>query len=295
MREDRGEVVVERRPPAGWVILSRPERMNALSPELVRALWGALSGLEADPEIRVMVITGAGEAFCAGMELAGLEGGTPLAARRRCREVQALTGRISDSPLPVIAAVNGVAMGAGLELCIASDFALASERARFGFPETRLGMIPCGGGTQRLARLVGLRRAEELVLTGRVLTAEESGEWGLVNRVTAEGALEREADELARRLASCGRLALYQAKRCVMHAPDMGLERGLEYEAECFATCFSSGEPAAALRGYAAQAEAGGEEDSSTFAASGGNEGSHAAAREEAGRRESGEEDDIFE
>ena len=269
--------------------------MNALSPESVRALWGALSGLEADSEIRVMVITGAGEAFCAGMELAGLEGMTPLAARRRCREVQALTGRISDSPLPVIAAVNGVAMGAGLELCIASDFALASERARFGFPETRLGMIPCGGGTQRLARLVGLRRAEELVLTGRVLTAEEAGEWGLVNRVTAEGALEREADELARRLASCGRLALYQAKRCVRHAPDMGLERGLEYEAECFATCFSSGEPAAALRGYSAQVEAGGEEDGSISAAPGGNEGSHAAAREEAGRRESGEEDGVFE
>lgn len=291
MREDKGGIVVERKPPVGWMIISRPGRMNALSPDAMRALWVALGELEADPGIRALVITGEGQSFCAGMELAGLEGSTPLAARRRCRELQALMGRIADSPLPVIAAVNGVAMGAGLELCLACDLAIASSRARFGFPETRLGMIPCGGGTQRLARLTGLRRAEELVLTGRILSAAEAAEWGLINRVTGENELEREAEELAQRLAGCGRVALYQAKRCLRRSPDLPLERGLEFEAECLTTCFASGEPAAAMRDYAAKDASGGEGSPRSFAVS---EGGSVA--EGSGVREEQEEgDDIFE
>ncbi|MBC7231005.1 MAG: enoyl-CoA hydratase/isomerase family protein [Actinobacteria bacterium] len=295
MGEEKDGIVLEKRPPAGWVILSRPRRMNALSPHSLRALWRALGELEADPEIRALVITGAGEAFCAGMEMSGLEGSDPLAARRRCRELQAVVGRVADSPLPVIAAVNGVAMGAGLELCLACDLALASPRARFGFPEARLGMIPCGGGTQRLVRLVGLRRAEELVLTGRILSAREAAEWGLINGVTGEDALEREADELARRLASCGKLALYQAKRCLRRAPDLPLERGLEHEAECFATCFASGEPAASLRRYAAQAGAEGGGNAPLEAAPEAEGGRGAAVGRKEGEREAGEGDTIFE
>ncbi len=269
--------------------------MNALTQQSIRALWSALGALEGDREVKALVVTGTGEAFCAGMELAGLDKSAPLAARRRCRELQALMGRVADSPLPVIAAVNGVAMGAGLELCLACDLALASPRAKFGFPETRLGMIPCGGGTQRLVRLVGMRRAEELVLTGRVLTAVEAVEWGLVNRLSEEGALEREADELARRLAAGGRVALYQAKRCLRRSPDLGLERGLEFEAECFTTCFASGEPASALRGYVTEAGMGGEGGGPTPSPPQGSEGGATAAEDAGAVGESGEGDDIFE
>ena len=256
MPQGRQTVIFEKKDETGWVTFSRPERMNALAPESTRELWSILGKLEADPSVRVVVFTGQGEeAFCAGMDMAGMEKATPLAARRRSREIQAVTGRIEELSVPTVAAVNGVAMGVGLEICLACDLALASRAARFAFPEVRLGMIPCGGGTQRLARLVGLRRAREMVLSGRVLDAEQALEWGLVNAVVEAGELAREVEELAGKLAQGGRVALYQARRCLNHSLDMDLNRGLEYETECFTTCFGSGEPATALRRYARAAE----------------------------------------
>jgi enoyl-CoA hydratase len=252
MAEDDDSILFERRGEAGWIIFSRPERMNALAPQTVRALWAQLAKVEADPGIRVLVLTGQGDAFCAGMDMAGLEQANPMTARRRSREIQMLTGRIAELSLPTIAAVNGVAMGAGLEICLACDLVVASEEARFAFPEARLGMIPCGGGTQRLARLIGLRRARDLVFSGRVLDAEQAAEWGLINEAVAAIELLDAAQGMAERVAAGGRIALYQAKRCLNHSLDMDLNRGLEYETECFTTCFASGEPAAALRRFAA-------------------------------------------
>lgn len=254
MAEDKETTVFEKKGAAGWVFFSRPERMNALSPESIRGLWMNMAKIEADPEIRVVVFTGHGEAFCAGMDMAGLERATPLAARRRSREVQMLTNRIADFSMPTIAAVNGVAMGVGLEICLACDLVIASEKARFAFPEVRLGMIPSGGGTQRLARLVGLRRARDMVFTGRILNADLAQRWGLINEVAKAGELLEKAEELAERLAGGGRIALYQAKRCINHSLDMDLNRGLEYETECFTTCFASGEPAAGLKRFASTA-----------------------------------------
>jgi len=252
MAEDSDTVLFERRGIAGWAIFSRPERMNALSPQTVRALWAQLAKVEADPEIRVLVLSGQGGAFCAGMDMAGLEQANPMAARRRSREIQMLTGRIAELSLPTIAAVNGVAMGAGLEICLACDLVVASDEARFAFPEVQLGMIPCGGGTQRLARLIGLRRARDMVFSGRILDAEQAAEWGLINEAVPAMELLDTAQGMAERLAAGGRIALYQAKRCLNHSLDMDLGRGLEYETECFTTCFASGEPAAALKRFAA-------------------------------------------
>ncbi len=240
---------MEKRGEVGWIIFSRPERMNALAPESMRELWGLLAELEADTSIRVAAFTGQGEdAFCAGMDMVGMEKATPLAARRRSREIQVVLNRIADFSLPTVAAVNGVAVGLGLEICLACDLAVASRAARFAFPEVRLGMIPCGGGTQRLARLVGLRRARDMILTGRVLDAEQALEWSLVNAVTGADELEREVGELAKKMARGGRVALYQAKRCLNHCLDMDLGRGMEYETECFTTCFASGEPSQILK-----------------------------------------------
>jgi enoyl-CoA hydratase len=254
MAEGKETIILEKRGSAGWVFFSRPERMNALSPESIRGLWASLAKLEADPEVRVVVFTGQGEAFCAGMDMAGLEKSTPLAARRRSREIQMLTNRIADMSLPTIAAVNGVAMGAGMEICLACDMVFASSDARFAFPEIRLGMIPCGGGTQRLARLIGLRRARDMVFTGRILRADQAMQWGLVNEVVEAGELVEKVGDLVGKMSLGGRMALYQAKRCLNHSLDMDLNRGLEYETECFTTCFSSGEPAAGLKRFAAMA-----------------------------------------
>lgn len=314
MAEEKDPVVFEKRGRAGWLFLSRPERMNALSSASMRSLWSNLSKVEADPEIRVVVITGQGESFCAGMDMAGMERSTPLAARRRSREVQMLTSRIADLSLPTIAAVNGVAMGAGLEICLACDLVVASTAARFAFPEARLGMIPCGGGTQRLARLVGLRRARDMVLTGRIVGAEQAVEWGLANEAVPGEELVTTVEALAEKLSMGGRVALYQAKRCLNHSLDMDLNRGLEYEAECFTTCFASGEPANGIRRFAAEprkAEPEGEKEPAPdsapqedIATGGEEEAGEAGDREEeaaekeerTGEEEKDEyEDDIFE
>ena len=305
MAEDTEGIVFEKKGAVGWVFFSRPERMNALSSASMQGIWRSLGKLEADPAIRVVAFTGRGEAFCAGMDLAGLERAAPLAARRRSREIQMSTSRIAEFSLPTIAAVNGVAMGVGLEICLCCDLVVACEAARFAFPETRLGMIPCGGGTQRLARLIGLRRAREMVLTGRVIDAEQALQWGLVNEVVRADELIEKVEELAARVAMGGRIALYQAKRCLNHALDMDLNRGLEYETECFTTCFSTGEPAAGLKKFAESAaeepapgpreegeerEAAGKESETAPAAG---EGTDALGQAEASRRE--EEGDIFE
>jgi len=313
MAENGDTVFFEKKSRTGWIYFSRPERLNALSTESIRAIWTHLARLEADPGIRVLVFTGQGDAFCAGMDMAGLESATPLAARRRSREIQMLTNRIADLSLPTIAAVNGVAMGVGLEICLACDLVVAVTQARFAFPEARLGMIPCGGGTQRLARLVGLRRAREMVFTGKILHSEQAMQWGLVNEVVEAEELAATVEGMAEKLAMGGRMALYQAKRCLNHSLDMDLNRGLEYESECFTTCFASGEPAAGLKSFSAPAaeesapeppeekptpEIETEEDTDKESAE---EATPAVAeagereKEEQAREEGEDEDDIFE
>ncbi len=249
--EVRGSIAWEVKDGAGWVLFNRPERLNALQPGSARDLWTCLNALESRRDVRVVVFTGSGGAFCAGMELSDLESATPLAARRRAREAQMITDRIAELSLPTIAAVNGVAMGLGLEICLACDLALAAPTARFAFPEVRLGMIPCGGGTQRLVRLVGPRRAREMLLAGRVLDAETAAEWGLVNEVVEEGELTTRVLEWVERMSQGGRTALYLAKRCLNRSLDLDLARGLELELESLATCFASGDPARNLRRFA--------------------------------------------
>ena len=251
MADNVKTVIFEKKGSAGWITFSRPERMNALAPESLREMWQILSQLEADPEVRAAVFTGHGDkAFCAGMEMSGMENSPPLTARRRSRQLQMLTNRIAEYSLPTIAAVNGVAMGAGLEICLACDFVLAATTARFGFPEVRLGMIPCGGGTQRLARLIGLRKAKDMILTGKIVDAEQARDWGLANDVVQPATLSADVEGIVEKLVQGGRIAMFQAKRCLNHALDMDINRGLEYETECFTTCFSSGEPAQGLKRY---------------------------------------------
>lgn len=286
----------EVRDSAGWVYFSRPARLNALTQGSLRELWGCLNSLEADPGVRAVVFTGRGTAFCAGMDMAGLESATPMAARRRSRELQMITGRIAELSLPTIAAVNGVAMGAGLEICLSCDLALATPVARFAFAEARLGMVPSGGGTQRLVRLVGLRRAREMLLAGKVVDAETAAEWGLVNEVVTEAELEGRVEAWVEKLSQGGRTALYLAKRCLNRSLDLDLERGLELEMESFTTCFGSGEAARGIREFAGtaqaeQEEAGSPAEEETPESQPPADGSARGGEGEAGAQE----DDLFE
>jgi len=292
VERDAGTVVWETRGSAAWIYLSRPERMNALTPLSVREMWNVLNEVERDPAIRVAVITGRGSSFCAGMEFPEVKATSPVAARRRSREVQSLVNRIAEASLPTIAAVNGLCMGAGMEMCLACDLALAVTGALFGFAEVRLGMIPHGGGTQRLVRLVGVRRAREMVLAGRIIDAETAASWGLVNEVVAPEELETRVGEWVERLAQGARFALYQAKRCLNRSLEMGLDRGQEYEAECFATCFGSGEPAV-MAGRFAPAQGGTVAEESAASPSPEEEPTMEGAQEAAGNLL--EEDELFE
>ncbi|OLO26061.1 hypothetical protein PZ61_0235675 [Streptomyces sp. MNU77] len=193
------------------VTLDRPERRNALNRELRAALADTLKEFEADPELRVMVLTGAGTAFCSGADLRELADG------RRDRRGDASFFRAARTK-PVIAAVNGPAVGGGFELVLACDLAVASERARFALTEAQRGLFAAGGGAWRLPRVVGARQALYVLLTGEVVHARRAAELGLVNTVVAHEALEAESARLARRVADAGPRAVTHTLRVVAGA-----------------------------------------------------------------------------
>ena len=212
----------------GLCRLNRPEARNALSPELREQLAGALEGFDTDPEIRCIVIAGSDEVFAAGADIGAL-------AKREFHETlfhpaAAFWKRVAECRTPLIAAVSGWALGGGCELALSCDLIVASETAEFGQPEITLGIIPGGGGTQRLARAIGKQRAMELVLTGRRFDALEAERMGLVNKVTRKKAWLTEALELAARIANRPPLAARLAKQAVLAAEETGLAAGLEQE-----------------------------------------------------------------
>ena len=208
--------------------LNRPDARNALSPELMAELAGALDGFDPDPEVRCIVIAGSDEAFAAGADIRAL-------AEREFHEAlfhpaAAFWRRVAECRTPLIAAVSGWALGGGCELALICDLIVASETAEFGQPEITLGIIPGGGGTQRLARAVGKQRAMELVLTGRRFDAAEAERMGIVNVVTKKREWLDTALDLARRIASRPPIATRLAKQAVLAADETGLAAGLEQE-----------------------------------------------------------------
>jgi len=191
--------------------------------------------------LRALVLTGAGEkAFVAGADIAAMSKMSVIEAKEMARLGQRLTSSLEDLPLPVVAAVNGFALGGGMELVMACDLVVASEKARFGQPEINLGIIPGFGGTQRLARTIGAPRARLMVYGGEMIDAETARQWGLVNRVVKPEGLLAEATKLAAMLASKPKVALAQAKLAIGHGLDLDLENGLRLEAEAFAVTFST-------------------------------------------------------
>ena len=217
------------------VTLNRPEKLNALNNEVLQELELIFADLEQNPDVGVVIVTGAGEkAFVAGADISELKSLDTAGARVQALRGQAVFQRIESLPKPVIAAVNGFALGGGCELALACHIRIASETARFGLPEVSLGIIPGYGGTQRMARLVGKGVALDLILSGEMTSAADALRMGLVSRVVPVADLQATAQKLARTILSRGPLALRSALAAVNEGLEMTQEQGIQYEASLF-------------------------------------------------------------
>lgn len=234
-------LAVEKRERIAVVTVNKPEVLNVLDTPTVLEIDRCFGELGSDDAVDVIIITGAGDkAFVAGGDIKEMSVKNTAEGREYGRTGQAALFAIEDCSKPVIAAVNGYALGGGTELAMACDIILASDRAKFGQPEVRLGVIPGFAGTQRLPRIVGRGPGKELVFSGRMADAEEALRLGLVNRVVPHDRLMDEAIDLAGKIAENGQLAVRSCKELVNLAIDIDLESGLEKEAAAFGACFST-------------------------------------------------------
>jgi enoyl-CoA hydratase len=225
----------------GWITINRPDKLNALNVETVLELRSAFLEFQADPEVRVVILTGSGEkAFIAGADISQFLGLDDARAKEYARRGQDVTALIENSKKPVIAAINGYALGGGTEFALACHIRIASENAKMGQPEVKLGLIPGYGGTQRLARLVGKGKALELILSGRTIDAKEAFEIGLVNRVVPLSELAAACGKLAQEIIANAPLALQYSIQAVNEGLDQTLRDGLQTEAALFGRTFAS-------------------------------------------------------
>jgi enoyl-CoA hydratase len=231
-------IVAAREGPLGLVTLNRPKVLNALNSELMAELVDALESFDKDSEIRCLILTGNEKAFAAGADIS--EMADAGAVEMLQRDNIARFDRIMQISKPIIAAVSGFALGGGCELALLCDLIVASDTARFGQPEINIGVIPGAGGTQRLARTLGKYKALELVLTGRILTAQEAEQMGLVNRVAPMASYLEEARKLALDICQRSPLAVKLAKEAVLKAFETSLHDGLDFERKCFYLLFGS-------------------------------------------------------
>ena len=243
-------LLLERRGRVALLTINRPEKLNALNIQTRAEGAAAFDELREDESVRVVVITGAGEkAFVAGADIAEFEGRTAV-SQRDVMTARSLFTAVDTFPKPVIAMVNGFCLGGGCELALSCDIRVAGNRARFGQPEINLGIIPGGGGTQRLTRLVGEGKAMELILTGDMIDAQSAYNLGLVNAVFPAGELEAKTMELANRIAEKSPVALRMAKEAVKTAARANLDEGLRREIDLFALTFSSEDKDEGVRAF---------------------------------------------
>jgi 2-(1,2-epoxy-1,2-dihydrophenyl)acetyl-CoA isomerase len=236
------------------ITLNRPESMNALDPATFQELLAAVRQAGEDKETRVVVLTGAGRAFCAGGDMKRMEGGTglePAAQREEIRINHQIVKILHEMEKPVIGSINGVAVGAGCDLALACDIRIASSKARFGEVFANVGLVPDAGGTYFLPRLVGPAKACELILTGRIIDAAEAERIGLVNRVVPPEDLEKETKALAAKLAEAPPLAVGMAKTSIWRGLHMDLAAELEYEAYAQAVLMKTDDYAEGVRAFA--------------------------------------------
>lgn len=224
----------------GIITINRPKALNALNSDVLNTLELMLSNLETD-DINVLVITGSGEkAFVAGADIPEMSEMTTMEAKVFSDKGNRVFSKMESFRTPVIAAVNGFALGGGCELALSADIRIASDNAKFGQPEVGLGIIPGFGGTQRLARTVGMAKAKELIYSGKVIKAEEAQRIGLTNEVVPQENLMEVAMTLAKKIASQAPLAVEMSKKVMNEGINMSISQGLDYEAVSFGALFST-------------------------------------------------------
>ncbi|NHW23646.1 MAG: enoyl-CoA hydratase/isomerase family protein [Archaeoglobales archaeon] len=224
----------------GIATLNRPEKLNALDSNTRTELKEIVE--RAEKEVRVLIITGSGRAFAAGADINELVKRDPIMAIEASKLGTELFARIEELEIPVIAAINGLALGGGLELAMACDIRIASNKAKFGQPEINLGIFPGGGGTQRLPRIVGMGMAKKMVLTGEMISAEEAYRIGLVEEIVEPEKLMDRAKEIAAKIAGKSAIAVKLAKRALNASMNTPLREGLRYEVSLFSILFASEE-----------------------------------------------------
>ena len=228
----------EQRGPIGVITMNRPEALNALNDQVLKDLDAVLDAAEANDEVLVLILTGAGRSFVAGADIGQMKDFTPVQAKQFGMYGNSVFLKLENFPKPVIAAVNGFALGGGCELSMACDIRLASEKAKFGQPEVGLGITPGFAGTQRLPRIVGISKAMELILTAKVIGAAEAKEIGLVSQVYAPEELMDKALELANAICANAPIAVSESKRCIRMGMQTDIATGSAFEAEAFGvTC----------------------------------------------------------
>lgn len=225
----------------GVLTINRPQAMNALNRQVLSEMESFLIDLKNVPDLRCLIVTGEGEkAFVAGADIKEMENFGPAEALSMAETGHRIFGLLEELPMPVIAAVNGFALGGGLELALACDFIVASHNAKFGLPEVSLGLIPGYGGTQRLSRVVGISTARMMVLTGDIFSAEQAQAWGLVTHLTSQEELLPLAKKLAQSVTARGPVAVATAKKVIQQGFDLPLKEALTLEAKSFSQVFAS-------------------------------------------------------
>jgi len=237
-----------------WIILDRPEKLNAINAVMLQELSEALNKIEKNLKVRCVIITGEGKrAFSAGADITELHKLTQETAAELSRKGQQVFSQVETLSKPVVAAINGYALGGGLALALACDFRIASIDAELGSPEIKLGIIPAWGGTQRLAKIVGVAEAKRLVMLGDRVKAKEALKMGLVNKVVPPNKLEAEAEALAQRLCEYPPAALKSAKYAIDSGTQASFEYGLKKETEFFALLFSAKETKERIEAFGSQ------------------------------------------
>jgi len=233
-------ILVEKKGKIGIITVNRPEQLNSMNSATRSEMAQSFEYMETDSDVSVVILTGApSKAFIAGADIKEFAE-MDLRTREEMNEDWRVNKVISEMTKPVIAMINGFCLGGGLEIAMACDLRISSEKSKLGQPEINIGIIPGAGGTQRLTRLIGEGRAMEMILTGRMITAKEAHQYGIVNFVFDSDELEIKTLEIANTIADKSPYAIERAKKCVRAVAEMSLEKGLEYEQDMFIECFRS-------------------------------------------------------
>lgn len=235
--------------------INRPEALNALNSQVLKELSDAVTNADNDEDIYVLVITGAGKSFVAGADISEMKDYTAVTGKAFSEFGNSVFLQIEQLKKPVIAAVNGYALGGGCELALSCDIRIAGEKAKFGQPETGLGITPGFGGTQRLPRVIGMSRAKELIFTCRQINAQEAEKIGLVSQVTGQDELMDTALKLAESIAANAQVAVRQSKSAINRGMQCDIMTGVAYEAEVFGLCFATEDQTDAMEAFVSKAK----------------------------------------